>query len=337
MINVGVIGYGYWGPNLARVWSQSKKARLKYVCDLKDDRVSAAQLNCPQSICVKDYNVILNDPEVEAVNIATNIITHYEIAKNALLANKHVLVEKPLTASSEEALELIEIAKKVKRVLMVGHTFLYSPPVIKINNYLKCNHVGNIDFIQLSRINLGKVKHDFNVIWDLAPHDFSILEFWLNNMPEWVQVVGKAAVYQNVCDVAFISMQFPGEILVNMHLSWLSPVKLRQSYIVGDKNMIVYDDTHPSEKVRVYDMGIDLIKEPDTFGEFQLTYRSGDISVPRLDNTEPLAAECDHFIDCIKNNQQPRTDSQHALRIIRMIEAAQQSLKNKGERVYFEK
>lgn len=336
MINVAVIGYGYWGPNLARVWTQSKKAKLKYVCDLKENRLAVARLNCPSAITTKDYLEVLKDPEVDAVNIATNIISHYEIAKNALLHGKHILVEKPLTASSAEIAELIELAEKKKKIIMVGHTFLYSPATIKIKQYISEGTIGNIDFIQLSRINLGKVKHDFNVIWDLAPHDFSILEFWLDKMPEWIQVVGKAAIYQNVCDVAFISMQYPGEILINIHLSWLSPVKLRQTYIVGDKKMITFDDTHPSEKIKLYDMGVDLVTEPNSFGEFQLTYRSGDIYVPRIDNTEPLINECEHFVECIEKNMTPRSNAKHASNIVLMIEAAQESLENKGQRIYFE-
>lgn len=336
MINVAVIGYGYWGPNLARVWTQSKVAKLKYVCDIKENRLAAVRLNCPNAITTKNYLEVLKDPEVDAVNIATNIVSHYEIGKNALLHGKHILVEKPLTASSVEIAELIELAEKKKKIIMVGHTFLYSPATLKIKQYISDGAVGNIDFIQLSRINLGKLKHDFNVIWDLAPHDFSILEFWLNKMPQWIQVVGKAAVYQNVCDVAFISMQYPGDILVNIHLSWLSPVKLRQTYIVGDKKMITFDDTHPSEKIKLYDMGVDLVNEPNSFGEFQLTYRSGDIYVPRIDNTEPLINECDHFVECIEKNNIPRSNAKHALNIVLMIEAAQKSLQNKGQRIYFD-
>jgi len=335
MLNVAVIGYGYWGPNLVRVWNQNKRANLKYICDLEDDRIALAKLNYPQVITTKDYNDIINDPEIDAVNIVTSIVSHYEIAKNALLHDKHILVEKPLTTSSEEMEELIELADKKKKVMMVGHTFLYSPATIKIKEYLGNGVVGDIDFIQLTRINLGKIKHDFNVIWDLAPHDFSILEYWLGMMPNWIQVVGKAAVFKNVCDVAFINMEYPGDILVNVQLSWLSPVKLRQSYIVGEKQMIVYDDTHSSEKVKIYDSGVDLIKEPKTFGEFQLTYRTGDIHVPHLDNVEPLSEECNHFIDCINTSSIPRTSPEHAYKIIKMIEAAQKSLNNNGERVSF--
>lgn len=335
MLNVAVIGYGYWGPNLARVWSQNKRAKLKYICDLKEDRNSQAKLNHPQVTTTTDYFEVIKDPDIDAVNIVTSIVSHYEIAKNALLHDKHILVEKPLTTSSEEMEELMELAGKKKKVMMVGHTFLYSPATVIIKDFLENGVIGDIDFIQLTRINLGKIKHDFNVIWDLAPHDFSILEFWLGTMPRWIQVVGKASIYKNVCDVAFINMEYPGDILVNVQLSWLSPVKLRQSYIVGEKQMIVYDDAHSSEKVKVYDSGVEIIKEPKTFGEFQLTYRSGDIHVPRLDNVEPLSEECNHFIDCINSNSIPRTDPEHAYKIIKMIEAAQKSLNNNGERIFF--
>ncbi len=334
MITIAVIGYGYWGPNLVRNWNQNKRVKLKYVCDIKDDRRALAGLNYPQVITVKDYQTILKDPEIDAVNIATPIFTHFEIAKAALEANKHILVEKPLVASATQMNELILLANQNRLVMMVGHTFLYSPPVLKIRDIIKSGSIGEVDFIQLTRINLGRIKHDYNVIWDLAPHDFSILEFWLDKLPEWIQVTGKASVYKNVCDVAFINLAYAGEVLANIHLSWLSPVKLRQSYIVGKKRMIVYDDTHPSEKVKEYDMGVDIIREPETFGEHQLTYRSGDIHIPHLSNTEPLSAECSHFVDCIEGNVVPRTNDEHALRVIKMIEAAQESLMRNGEKIY---
>jgi len=337
MFKVALIGYGYWGPNLARNWNLNKRAKLEYVCDLLDDRLALAKINYPYIKTTKDYMEILKDPTIDAVNIVTPIATHFKIAKDALLHNKHILVEKPLTASSNEMMELMEIAKEKRKIMMVGHTFLYSPPVIKLQEYINNGTLGQIDFIQLTRINLGRVKHDHNVIWDLAPHDFSILDFWLNDIPETIQVVGKASTFKNVCDIAFISLQYTGDILVNIHLSWLSPVKLRQSYIVGKQKMVVYDDTHPTEKIKLYDMGIDVIRNPETFGEFQLTYRSGDIFVPRLDNSEPLSNECNHFIDCVEINSIPRTNPEHALRIIKMIEAAQQSLKEDGKLIRLKK
>ncbi len=336
MINIALIGYGYWGPNLARNWNQNKRACLKYICDIKDDRIAQAKVSYQHTQTVKDYHEILADSSVDAVNIATPIFTHFEIARDVLLSGKHVLAEKPLVASSQQMDELIKIASEKDKILMVGHTFLYSPPVIKIREIIKSGSIGELDFIQLTRINLGRIKHDYNVIWDLAPHDFSILEFWTDKLPQWIQVTGKSSVYKNVCDVAFINLSYPGDLLANIHLSWLSPVKLRQSYIVGKKRMIVYDDTHPSEKVKEFDMGVDIIKEPETFGEFQLTYRTGDIHIPHLTNTEPLSAECNHFIDCIESGATPRTHSMHALRVIKMIEAAQESLMRNGEKIYIE-
>ena len=331
MLNVGVIGYGYWGPNLARNWNNNNRANLKYICDLKKDRLNIAKTKYPNIQTTTDYTDILEDPDIEAVNVVTPISTHYEITKNVLEHDKHALVEKPLTASSEQLEELIELAEKKNKVLMVGHTFLYSPPVLKVKEYIKNGELGDMDFIQLSRINLGRVKHDYNVVWDLSPHDFSILEFWLQELPETIQVVGKASTLKNVCDVAFVNLKFPNNILVNVNLSWVSPVKVRQSYVVGDEKMVIYDDVNPNAKVKLYDMGIDKIKKPETFGEFQLSYRTGDILIPQLDNTEPLYAECDHFIDCIRNDADPRTNPQHALRIVKMIEAAQESLKKGGE------
>ena len=331
MLTVAVIGYGYWGPNLVRNWNHNNRARLKYVCDLKSDRLNLAKSNYPQIQITKDYMDILNDPEVDAVNIVVPIKDHYKIAKEALEHDKHILVEKPLTASSEEMEELIKLADEKKKVMMVGHTFLFSPPVIKVKEYIDAGELGTIDFIQLSRINLGRVKHDYNVIWDLAPHDFSIIDFWLGELPESIQVVGKASTFEQVCDIAFINLKYKNEVLGNIHLSWISPIKLRQSYIVGKDKMIIYDDTHPSEKVKLYDKGIDKIRDPKTFGEFQLSYRTGDVLIPNLDNVEPLSAECNHFVDCIEMGATPRTDSFHALRIIKMIEAAQRSLENNGE------
>ncbi|MBN2460427.1 MAG: Gfo/Idh/MocA family oxidoreductase [Candidatus Cloacimonetes bacterium] len=330
MITVAVVGYGYWGPNLVRVWNNNNRANLKYVCDIQQDRVDLAKKNYRYVETTLDYHDVLRDPEVDALNIVTPIFTHFEIAEAALQSGKHILVEKPLTASSEEMKKLIAIARKQQRVMMVGHTFLYSPPVLKVKELIRAGELGQLDFIQLTRINLGKVKHDFNVIWDLAPHDFSILEFWLEELPLSIQVVGKASTFKQVCDVAYINLKYDHDILANIHLSWISPVKIRQSYIVGKKKMIVYDDVNTTEKIKLYDMGIDKINDPETFGEFQLFYRTGDISVPRLNNIEPLNAECNHFIDCIENNTVPRTDAEHALRIIRMIEAAQESLRQEG-------
>jgi predicted dehydrogenase len=333
MLTVAVIGFGYWGPNLVRNWNQNPNVRLKTLCDIDPKRLELAQSQYHYLNTVQDYHEVLNDPEIDAVNVVTPISTHFQIARDVLNAGKHVLVEKPLTASSAEALELIDIATKKNLILMVGHTFLYSPPVLKIKEYIRDGLLGKIDFAQMTRINLGRLKHDYNVIWDLAPHDFAILEYWLEEMPEAIQVTGKAARIHQVCDIAFINLLYPDGILANLHLSWLSPVKLRQTYLVGDKKMVVYDDTHPTEKVRLLDQGIDVVRDPKDFGEFQMTYRTGDIFLPHLSNQEPLAAECQHFVDCILQGKQPRTHGEHALRVVRLIEASLKSLAANGATV----
>jgi len=327
---VALIGFGYWGPNVARNWNNNKRVKLKYICDLKKDRLAAVQLQYPYTEAINDYNKALEDKEVNIVSIATPIKTHYQVALDALLAGKHVLVEKPITTIVAEAEHLQQVASQNNLTIMVGHTFLYSPPVLKIKQYLEDGIIGELDFIQLTRINLGRVKHDFNVIWDLAPHDFSILHYLLDKSPSSIQVMGKASTFKQVCDVAFINLKYPNDLLVNIHLSWISPVKLRQSYIVGKKRMVVYDDTHPTDKIRLYDMGID-VKDPDSFGEFQLSYRSGEMIIPRLDAVEPLAAECDHFIDCVDSSSTPRSSIHHAIEIVKMIEAAQESLSSDGK------
>jgi predicted dehydrogenase len=330
MFRIAVIGFGYWGPNLVRNWNQNPRAELKAVCDIDESRLALARSQYHYLETVRDYHDLLKNPEIDAVNIATPISTHYQIARDALLAGKHVLVEKPLTAASEETLDLIDIAARKNLILMVGHTFLYSPPVLKIGEYIREGTLGSIDFVQMTRINLGRLKHDYNVIWDLAPHDFAILDYWLGQEPEAVQTTGKAARFRQVCDIAFINLQYPDGVLANIHLSWLSPVKLRQTYLVGDKKMVVYDDAHPTDKIRLLDQGIDIVQDPRDFGEFQLTYRTGDVYLPHLANIEPLAAECAHFMECVETGKQPRTHGEHGLHIVRLIEASLRSLEQGG-------
>ncbi len=329
MKNIAIIGVGYWGPNLVRNFISVKNSNIAKVCDINKERLNFIQSKYPSLETEPDYNNIINNPNINAVVLATPIETHFSMAKQALLAEKHVFVEKPLTMNSEEAQELQKLAEDKNLVLMVGHTFLYSPPVLKVSELIENNELGNIKYIALTRINLGRIKHDTNVLWDLAPHDFSIILEWMGKLPQKIQVMGKAATFEGNVDVAFVNLFYENDILINIHMSWLSPVKVRQSYIIGDKKMIVYDDMHLSEKVKVYDMGVDL-KEPDTFGEWQLTYRSGDVIVPRLDAYEPLQKECQHFIDCIENNQKPKSDAAQGIQIVRMIEAAQESLNNGG-------
>ena len=329
MINIAIVGIGYWGPNLVRNFISAKNTHISKVCDLEKDRLEFIQSKFPSLQTETDYTSIMSDATIAAVVLATPIESHFELAKQALLAGKHVFVEKPLAMNSSEAEDLKKIALDKKLTLMVGHTFLYSPPVIKVSELIKENELGKIKYIALTRINLGRIKHNTNVLWDLAPHDFSIILEWLGKLPQKIQVMGKAATFEGNVDVAFINLFYDDDILVNIHMSWLSPVKVRQSYIIGDKKMVVYDDMHHSEKVKLYDMGVEL-KEPDSFGEWQLTYRSGDVVIPRLDAYEPLQKECQHFIDCIENGTKPKSDAEQGTKIVKMIEAAQESLKKGG-------
>jgi len=329
MLNIAIIGIGYWGPNLVRNFISLQNVNIAAVCDNIQDRLDFIKSRYPSLATTANFENIISDQTISAVIISTPIETHFDMAKKALLAGKHVFVEKPMTMKSEEGIELEKIASNKDLILMVGHTFLYSPPVLKVSELIKHNKLGKLKYIALTRINLGRIKHDTNVLWDLAPHDFSIIHEWLGELPQKIQVMGKAATFEGNVDVAFVNLFYENDLLVNIHMSWLSPVKVRQSYIIGDKKMVVYDDTHHSEKIKIYDMGVDL-KEPDTFGEWQLTYRSGDVIIPRLDATEPLQKECQHFIDCIIKEVQPKSDASQGIQIVKMIEAAQESLNNGG-------
>jgi predicted dehydrogenase len=329
MINIAIIGVGYWGPNLVRNFISIKNTHISKVCDINKSRLDIIKSKYPSINIESDYNNILNNNDIKAIVLATPIEMHYDMVKSALLSGKHVFVEKPLSMKSGEAQDLKKLSKSRNLVLMVGHTFLYSPPVLKVGELIKTNELGNIKYIALTRINLGRIKHDTNVLWDLAPHDFSIILEWMGKLPQKIQVMGKAATFDGNVDVAFVNLFYENKVLINIHMSWLSPVKVRQSYIIGDKKMVVYDDTHFSEKVKIYDMGVEL-KEPDTFGEWQLTYRSGDVIIPRLDAYEPLQKECQHFIDCIENGKKPKSDAEQGIKVVRMIETAQESLESGG-------
>jgi predicted dehydrogenase len=250
MQNIAIVGVGYWGPNLVRNFISVKNTNISKVCDIDKERLNFIQSKYPSLETELDYNNIIADPSITAVVLATPIETHFKLAKEALLAGKNVFVEKPLTMKSEEAQELKKLAEDKNLVLMVGHTFLYSPPVLKVKELINNNELGIIKYIALTRINLGRIKHDTNVLWDLAPHDFSIVLEWMGRLPQKIQVMGKAATFEGNVDVAFVNLFYDNDVLINIHMSWLSPVKVRQSYIIGDKKMIVYDDMHISEKVK---------------------------------------------------------------------------------------
>ncbi len=339
-MKLGIIGCGYWGPNLIRNFNSINGVDMAYCADLDEKRLSHIKSLHPKIGVTRDYHSVLENKEVDAVVIATPVETHHKIASDALKANKHILVEKPITNSSKDAIELIRLAEKNKRILMVDHTFEYSAPVRKIKEILKSSELGNILTIDMIRVNLGLFQEKINVIWDLAPHDVSMLLYYLEEMPLTARAIGQFYIREGIEDDARITLEFRDKLAANMHVSWLDPCKTRRTTIVGNKKMLVFDDVLQEEKIKIYDKGVvvqknNIPKQPyyDTYEQWALTYRSGDVHSPRIDNKEPLSVMASHFIDCIKNNKKPLTDGYSGLRVVQVLEAAQQSLKNDGNKV----
>lgn len=329
-VKITVVGLGYWGPNLLRNLGMIPEVQVVAACDLNRKRLETMMRRFPfVPEFTTDYEGILQRRDVDAVVIATPVETHFELSKKALLAGKDVFVEKPMTGSVKEAEELIKIAEKKKRILMVGHTFEYNPAVMKVKELIQNGDLGIVYYISSTRINLGIHRKDANVIWDLAAHDFSIIIYWLEEDPLYVYAVGKDFILDGIPDVAFIHVIFPSGALANMQVSWLAPSKVRNMTIVGSERMVIYDDTSPTEKVRVFNSGVEL-SEPQTYGEFQLAYRTGDIISPKIDSAEPLRLEMEHFIECLIERKRPRTDAYRGLRVVRALEMAEQSLRKNG-------
>ena len=328
-VTIAVVGYGYWGPNLVRNYVECPNAIIKYICDKSPKQLEKAMVRYPGIKLTTEYEALLNDDDVDAILIATPISTHYSLAKQAILRKKHVFVEKPLASSAKQAKDLVGLANRHKVTLMVGHTFEYSPPVIKIKELISAGELGKIFYISSSRINLGLHQKDASVIWDLAPHDFSILFYWLEEEPARVNVFGRACIRADNPDVAFLNLNFPSGVVAQVQLSWLSPIKLRRTIIVGSKKMLLYDDTENVERVKVFDHGVRFV-EPQSFGEYQLSYRSGDIVSPKLETYEPLFAEAQHFLECITSGKTPKTDGEDGLRVVRALEMAESSLRENG-------
>jgi predicted dehydrogenase len=320
MKKIGLIGLGYWGPNLARVLSQSTQCEFSACCDQDTQKLKKIMKLYPN---LRGYGSVdeLLASDVDGVVIATNISTHYELARRALRAGKHVMVEKPLADSTAKAEGLVAEAARANLRLMVGHTFIYSPAVVKVKQLIDSGELGDIRYLSFSRVNLGLFQKDVDVVWDLAVHDISILLYWLGESPAHASCFGRACVQKAKYDVAFLWFQFAGGPLASCEVSWLSPQKMRRTCVVGSKRMVVYDDADPSDKVRIYDRGVTL-QEPKTFGEFQLTYRIGDMVSPSLANTEPLLTEVEHFVHCIETGEKPRTDGEFGAKVVRVIEMA---------------
>ena len=326
-VNIAIVGLGYWGPNLVRNLWEADRVQVAAVCDPNPRALTPIARRYPSIRSVPRYEDLLADDDVDAVAIATPVHTHFAMARAALRAGKHVFVEKPMAARSEECLELMALADERSLVLMPGHTFLYSPPVRKVKELLDDGELGELFFATFSRVNLGIHQSDVSVVRDLGPHDFSMLLYWLGK-PTFVRAVGRDAVGSGQLDVAFVDMGLPNGALVHMEFSWLAPTKLRRTVLVGSGKMVVYEDTSP-EQVRVFDRGVEMI-EPQSFGEYQLSYRSGDVLSPRLDADEPLRLEMQDFIDCIITGETPLSSAELGLDVVRIIEAAEHSLMYNG-------
>ena len=333
MIKVGVIGYGYWGPNLVRNFMEAPGSTVVAVCDQRSERLQSLKVRYPTIKTLTNCAELFADTSVDAIVIATPVSSHYELGMAALKADKHVLIEKPLAANSEQATELIEEAARRKRVLMVDHTFVYTGAVRKIRELIASNALGDIYYYDAVRVNLGLFQHDVNVIWDLAIHDLSVMDYVLPTKATAVSATGISHIAGQPENVAYITLFFPNPQIAHVHVNWLTPVKVRHTLIGGSEKMILYDDLEPSEKVKIYDKGVTLSQSPEAVYELLVSYRSGDMWAPRLDTTEALQVEAQHFIDCIETGKVPVTDGQAGLRLVKIVEAAEQSLQARGKLV----
>jgi len=329
-IRVGVIGYGYWGPNLARNFNELSTSELVVIADRKEEQLERARSKYPDVTLTKDYKDLFN-MGLDAVIISTPPKTHYSIAKDCLTQNLHVLVEKPMTLDSQDAMELNELAIAKRLTLMVGHIFEYNSAVIEMKNYIDSMELGDIYYIDTARLNLGLFQRDSNVLWDLAPHDISTLLFLLEQAPVSVSAHGMACVTEGIHDVAYLNLVFSNNLMAYIHVSWLDPSKVRRITVVGSKKMAVYNDLGAEGKIKIYDKGVDP-EYTDTFGEFQYAYRTGDITIPSFRFVEPLREECQHFLDCIVNQTEPRSSGLDGLRVIKILEAAERSMRNGSTR-----
>ena len=330
MIEVGLLGYGYWGPNLARNVHESTGGRLAACCDADPQRLETAGRLYPGITLYRDPEEVFADPTLAAVVIATPARTHTDLIRRALLAGKHVLVEKPMTLDSSDGEELTALAAGKDLVLMVGHTFEYNPAVLSLKETLDAGDIGDVYYAYSVRVNLGRIQQDLNALWSIAPHDVSIMLFLLQEMPVEVSTRGVCRLTPGLEDVVFLDMVFPSGVIVHVHASWLDPSKVRQLTIVGSKRMVVYDDAAAEGKLRIYDKGALKVGTGPLYGEFQYRVHSGDIHIPRIDMTEPLRNECEHFFECIRTGARPRSDGDSGVRVVRVLEAAQRSLDQGG-------
>lgn len=327
MVGIGVIGAGNWGKNLVRDFSQLPDSDLRWICDASSEALGRLKRAFPAARTTKSFDEVLGDPKVQAVAVAVPVVKHFEVAKAALEAGKHVFVEKPITLHSSEAEELIEIAEDKNLRLMVGHLLRYHPAVEKLQALIRSGELGEVYYIYAQRVNLGQVRKDENAMWSFAPHDISVILHLLDSDPVQVSAMGQAYLQDSIEDVSFLTMRFPSGQMANIQLSWLDPHKVRKFTIVGSQKMVTFDDMEPTEKIRIYDKGIS--RNYDSYGEW-ISLRFGDIHIPRVDMGEPLKRECQHFLDCVRSGDRPKTDGREGLRVLRVLEAAQSSLDQGG-------
>lgn len=332
-INIGVIGYGYWGPNLVRTFADLPGAKVVAVSDFKIERLAKVQSRYPAVKVTTDSQDLFADPNIDAIAIATPVSTHYDLALAALQAGKHVLVEKPMTVNSEQAIRLIEEAQQRNLVLMVDHTFVYTGAVRKMQELVASKAIGDVYYYDSVRVNLGLFQHDVNVIWDLAVHDLSIMDYVLQAKPVAVSATGMSHIPGEPENIAYLTLFFDNSAIAHIHVNWLAPVKVRRTLLGGSQKMICYDDLEPSEKIKVYDKGITVNGSPENVYQMLVGYRTGDMWSPKLDMTEALQTEALHFVDCIQQGKRPITDGEAGLRVVRILEAATQSIKQQGQLV----
>ena len=329
MLRIGVIGYGYWGPNIVRNFNRNEDAQVTMICDGNETALKSAKRDYRNTEFVKNSDDVTASSEIDAVAVVTPVSTHYDLAKKALLNGKHVFVEKPFTAMAEQAEELIALAEKKNLKIMVDHTFLFTGAVNKIKETIDNNMLGSIYYYDSTRVNLGLFQHDVNVIWDLAPHDFSIMDYVIKEKPVALAASGQAHVNGKE-DIAYITVYFTNKMIAHFNVNWLSPVKLRNTLIGGEKKMLVWNDVNADEKIKIYDKGIDVSNREGIHNRL-VSYRSGDIWTPKVEQKEALALETEYFIDCITNDKQPVNDAHAGLRIVKMLEACDRSLKESGK------
>lgn len=332
MIRFGVIGFGYWGPNIVRNLSGLDGASVAAICDKSEASLQRAKRMYPNARLTADCSELMASADIDAIAVITPVWTHFELAKQALESGKHVFIEKPFTATSAQAEELIELAERKNLTVMVDHTFLFTGAVRKIRQFIDDGTLGKLYYYDSTRVNLGLFQHDVDVIWDLAPHDLSIIDYLIGKQPEGIVATG-AGHFNNLADVAYLTLYYPERVIAHVCVNWLSPVKVRSTLIGGEKKMLVWNDLEADEKIRIYDRGVKIDAREGVEGVYQalVSYRSGDMWAPKVEATEALKVELAYFVQCVNSGQKPFNDGAAGLRVVRMLEAAQQSLKeNRG-------